>query len=403
MRIKDKAFRFYEQQQECLVAQDECSDDLEAALQLEKYMVLNMAVRAWEMRPGRKWYIFAEDDTYILWPNLLHWLRRKANPKKVPFVGSVVMLDGYPFAHGGSGFVLAGETTEKLIRAVPNVTAQSDAVAKGTPYGNMVLAKALDQIGVTVRQAHPMFNGEKPSTIPYGRQHWCQPVFTMSGMQPEEISSAWEFETSRNETVRSHSPQISLHTRCWANAPVQGIIQYKDIYRHFMAPRQKYFRKEWDNYADDVCYIGSDSSSQGRASAGAKSRQKAEKDKNIVEKNAHRSAAACSKVCEAEGLDIPEKEYTAFRTETERGRYVRDKHAGRAKGDAVFAVNRQCFQWKYQNGACCVGSTFRLGNPTEKLDKRNAMVSGWFVEGINDWIDGMGNCELDWKEPVIPK
>ena len=205
IRTGKDAFKFYDEQRKCPIARDECADDPDKAANLERYMVLNIALRAWEQRPGKKWYVFADDDTYVFWPNLMHWLHHKAKRRSDPFVGSVVMLSGFPFAHGGSGFVLSGAAIEKMVADIPEVSAKYNKLAQDMPYGNMVLAKALGEVGIVVKQAHPMFNGEKPSTVPFGRQHWCQPVFTMSGVEPEEISSAWHFEQERNETV-SASP-----------------------------------------------------------------------------------------------------------------------------------------------------------------------------------------------------
>lgn len=66
--------------------------------------------------------------------------------------------------------------------------------------------------------------------------------------------------------------------------------------------------------------------------------------------------------------------------------------------------SRQCFQWRYHDGVCCVGKSFRQGKPRrpswedrEKLgEDRARWHSGWHVSGIRDWVDAMGECEAQW-------
>jgi hypothetical protein len=64
--------------------------------------------------------------------------------------------------------------------------------------GDVALAKSLKEQGVKLTQAHPLLNGDKPSTFSYGpNDHWCQPVITMHGLVPQEISMVWRFERQR--------------------------------------------------------------------------------------------------------------------------------------------------------------------------------------------------------------
>lgn len=185
---------------------------------------------------------------------------------------------------------------------------------------------------------------------------------------------------------------------------LQSLIQYRHLYHQFFEPHIAYFRRNWDNLSNGVCYIGPED--QSRLGEWYKSQQKPESEKNIVEKYAHRSAAACAKVCEAEGLDISDAEFSSLGTEMERGKYVREKYEKKAKSDTLFKLNRKCFQWKYENGVCFTSPTFTLGNPTEKPEEGKdggTVTSGWFVQGISDWVETMGNCALDWKEPSSPK
>lgn len=81
------------------------------------------------------------------------------------------MINGVAFAHGGSGYVIAGELVRRMIQNTPNLAAKYDEKAGQECCGDLLMALALGEIGAQVEQAHPMFNGEKPNTMPYGPGH----------------------------------------------------------------------------------------------------------------------------------------------------------------------------------------------------------------------------------------
>lgn len=194
-------FDLYEAQQSCPVSQKDCTKDMKGGWELDKYKFLHMIERAWEMRPNKEWYVFAEADTYVFWPNLINWLRTKANEKEAPYVGSVAFINNRGFAHGGSGYVIHGETVKKMA-AIPHVGAKYDKIAPNECCGDLLMAMAVTETGPKVKQAHPMFNGEKPNTLPFGHGHWCEPLFTMHHMNSEEVSSVWQYEQTRTKKVR---------------------------------------------------------------------------------------------------------------------------------------------------------------------------------------------------------
>ena len=199
-------FDLYRDQKECPVSQKSCidaRDDTQKAWNLDKYKFLPMMEQTWRLRPGRDWYVFVEADTYIFWENLVQWLWKYSNlnPREKLYLGSRSFIAGMPFAHGGSGYVISGTLLKHLIEYHPGVVKEYNQKGNSECCGDLLLAQALDDYeNVKIRQAWPLFNGEKPSTLPYGPGHWCEPILTMHHMNAEEISSVWQFEqTSKND------------------------------------------------------------------------------------------------------------------------------------------------------------------------------------------------------------
>ena len=170
------------------------------------------------------------------------------------------------------------------------------------------------------------------------------------------------------------------------------------MYQAFFAPHLRDHRLDWDNFADDQCFISPDAAAQEAAGGHEKGRQKDELQKSLVEKRAHLSAAACAKVCEAAGLDIPDEELEQFKDEAERDKHIREKYKEKVT-DLEWAKGRRCFQWRYNKNVCCTASSFKLGKPKVESNKEDRWMSGWFVDGINDWIKAKGDCKPEWKTP----
>lgn len=206
MRKAHKEFDLYAAQVQCPISQKECTADLGGAWDLDKYKFIHMLVKTWEMRPNMEWYVFAEADTYIFWSALTHFLRERATPKDNLYVGSVAMINNFPFAHGGSGYAISGQVIQKIAEEIPDVENKYDERAGRECCGDLIVSLASDEVGSRVKNAHPMFNGEKPNTLPYGPGHWCEPLFTMHHMNAEEVAAVWQYEQTRTTDVRDIQP-----------------------------------------------------------------------------------------------------------------------------------------------------------------------------------------------------
>ncbi|PHH75509.1 hypothetical protein CDD82_4413 [Ophiocordyceps australis] len=227
-------FELYESQLNCPVSLRDCTQPGQSgAWDLDKYKFLNILVRTWEMRPGHKYYLFAEADSYVFWPNMMHWLRtRAAKASDELYAGSVALQDDFPFAHGGSGYVLSGRVVERVVESMPGLAPRFDGLAPTKCCGDLLLGMAMHEAGVVVRHAFPMFNGEKTAVLPFGETHWCQPILTLHHMDAEDVATMWQYEQTRTST---------------------DILQIKDLYHAFIEPHLIPQRTDWDNLSEDAC------------------------------------------------------------------------------------------------------------------------------------------------------
>lgn len=185
---------------------------------LDKYKFLHMVEETFEKRPDAKWYVFIETDSYVFWDNLAAFLEQ-LDSKKPLYLGSAVFIGDTVFAHGGSGYVLSNAAMNRLLGGeMSSGLAKSwDSRMDTVCCGDLALGIALKEKGVGVTMAHPMLNGFRPRTYPYGPgEHWCQPVVTMHHMSPSEVSAAWRFERRRevlleNRNVRNRREYLLDH------------------------------------------------------------------------------------------------------------------------------------------------------------------------------------------------
>ncbi|KAH8671204.1 hypothetical protein BX600DRAFT_434328 [Xylariales sp. PMI_506] len=399
-------FDLYNKQKSCPVSQKSCVDskaEKDHAWQLDKYKFIPMMEQTWQMRPGRDWYIFIEADTYVFWPNLVDWLRSKSslNHREKLYIGSRTWVGSMPFAHGGSGYLMTGTLLRRLVENHPGLTHQYTLKGPNECCGDLLLGQAIFEYeDVKIRQTWPMINGEKPSTLPFGPGHWCEPLLTMHHMNAEEISNVWQFEQTRKKT---------------------STLLIRDIYDALVAPKMQVMRHDWDNLSDDVCFVNPEMEAEGAE----RDRQKDESEMTAIEKDAWKSAEHCAKVCAQE--DVQDEEdwdlaNMAQHPSTEDGGIaasgdmddteMRDENGQYNRTDIALdketwrnamtekKKNRTCFQYRWHDGVCCTSASFKMGEAKARPEvEKERWISGWNLKGINDWIAAMGECEPEWKVP----
>lgn len=190
---------------------------------LDKYKFLPMVERAWAMRPRRKWYVFYETDTYIVWDNMFRLLEN-LDPDTPLYMGSPSPgrkegEDTTWFANGGPGFVLSRAAVLKLLKR--NVGEEGDFLEAPLSHrwldllrseccGDSVIGWALHNVGVHLSGYWPMFNPHPLAGIPYHDRYWCQPVITLHKTSPEDMVGLWRWEHSRRELGVSYIHIVSV-------------------------------------------------------------------------------------------------------------------------------------------------------------------------------------------------
>jgi len=249
---------------------------------LDKFKFLPMMREVWadqvDKMPGdpgfRKWFFFVETDTFVVWESVFAWLEHFDASKKM-FMGSPVWPKHQAvFAHGGSGFVLSRAALQAM--NIPDNT--HDGSAEDINFGmdmdkyccgDQILAEVLKRKGVTISGFWPMFNGETPRTVPFGREHWCEPVLTLHHLQGEELNDVAQWASEWRRGLETPEKPMLF----------EDLIGY--IEPHIAAERL-----DWDNGAEDAVFYGPDHPQYNPRVSG-------------LEKIAWKGADACKSACQA--------------------------------------------------------------------------------------------------------
>ena len=164
---------------------------------LDKYKFLPMLLKTWRYRKDAKWYVFVEADTMVDWTNMRTFLD-KLKPTTPYYIGSPTYLD-IEFAHGGTGYIISQAAMAKGVGEHPDISKKYDKDVHGICCGDRMIARVMLDQDIKLTKAWPMLNGEKPITLPYGDNQWCQPVLTMHHMTAQEVSQVWSYQQERRK------------------------------------------------------------------------------------------------------------------------------------------------------------------------------------------------------------
>ncbi|PGH08962.1 hypothetical protein GX51_01019 [Blastomyces parvus] len=209
---------------------------------LDKWKFLPMMHETLKARENASWYVFMEADTYIVWPNLLAWLRQ-FDANEPYFLGSAAMFGGFPFAHGGSGYILSHAALERVTEFHSTRVKEWDELTAQEWAGDYVLAKLLNDAGVGLHWSRPMLQGTTPWNFDYissreGKLPWCYPPVTYHHMTPDDIRAFWDFERNwHRENEKKNGNTFLLH---------------RDVFQQLIKPWLNKVQQDWDNESTDI-------------------------------------------------------------------------------------------------------------------------------------------------------
>ena len=181
---------------------------------LDKYKFLPMFQHAANHMPGKKWYVYMEDDNYFFWETLYAWLGTLNHTSPI-MVGSPAFRLGEDFAHGGSGFAISGAALAATFGADKRLADRWEDYAKERCCGDQVLSHVMHDMGVerykgldggswAALQALPTWR------IGFGRWNWCSPIMNIHKVHQSDISKLYVFEK-----------EFKARTKVWVFSPEQ--------------------------------------------------------------------------------------------------------------------------------------------------------------------------------------
>lgn len=182
-----------------------------AGWNLDKYKFLPMVRRTLEEHPAKKWYLFIETDTYILWNTLLAYISA-LDATKPYYVGGQTWIGDVLFAHGGTGFIVSRPALEMVVKEYIDHKSEWETFTKNHWAGDCVLGKAFKDSGVPLTEAWPIWQGDDIGNMNYDRvdngirRQWCAPTAAYHHISPPIVRDLWEFEqqwTSKKSKVSS--------------------------------------------------------------------------------------------------------------------------------------------------------------------------------------------------------
>lgn len=226
---------------------------------LDKWKFLPMAVRTLELYPNMAWYTFVEPDTYLMWSNLLDWLRQ-LDPSEPLYFGSEVQIGSDVFAHGGSSFVISNPALQKAAKLYQDHTADWHDITSKHWAGDCILGKALAETGTPLTWSWPMFQGGNPHTMTFkeplkaGKDLWCSPAISYHHLSPSEIQSMFDFEQEWLSETQKHKEDSSVRRGYISWRQTERMrIHHQDVFRSYVLPSTtEGYRTNWSNLSPDL-------------------------------------------------------------------------------------------------------------------------------------------------------
>lgn len=145
-------FKIYHRQNQCPISHEDCNRGHGVGFEgwnLDKYKNVHIAERAYNMRPTYDWYFFIDADTYVSFPTLMEWLPT-VDPNKLHYIGHQKHSGTFPFAHGGSGYLMSKAIMRSMFYGRDGVGNKYDEPTQESCCGDIMWSEiVLNETGLT--------------------------------------------------------------------------------------------------------------------------------------------------------------------------------------------------------------------------------------------------------------
>lgn len=168
---------------------------------LDKWKFLPMVNRTLHEYPDKKWYVFVETDTYIMWQTLLNYLTA-LDASKPYYIGGQIWIKDIEFAHGGTGFAVSQTAMRKVVNMFEKEQTEWESFTDELWAGDCVLGKAFKTSGTNLTEAWPIWQGDEVGKMTWARKDgigkgyrlWCMPSVSYHHLAPSVVEDLWRFE-----------------------------------------------------------------------------------------------------------------------------------------------------------------------------------------------------------------
>ncbi|RYP59103.1 hypothetical protein DL769_008677 [Monosporascus sp. CRB-8-3] len=334
---------------------------------LDKWKFLPMVDRALQHRPNAKWFVFVESDTYMVWHNMLEYLSR-FDASQPHYLGKHMYIGDILFAHGGSGFALSNPALRKVTGYWREHRDEFEQYTEKQWAGDMVLGKALKDVGVDMRWVFPHLQGDSLTAMDWNvsklsREPWCYAPITFHHMNMVEFNMLWRFEQEWHHRNRG-----------------VATLRFRDIFKSLVRPRLQAEREDWDNisigaeYSDEALARFSDSDVERGGLSPA-------------DRAAHLSFDRCRAACESRPLCI---QFSYAPGTCSTSNELRLGHA----------ADSQCLEYSNAAGKC-IKSGAAEGKGDVSAERKSSVRSGWVMSRVSYYVKNLDqSCDSpegnDW-------
>lgn len=183
-------------------------EESSAAWEMDKYKNIPILRKSYAMYPEKKWFLFVDADTSIMWSNILTWVAMLDHTKPF-YTGSQNWIGDVEFAHGGSGYIVSQAAARILANEPEEAAKKHISFAEHECCGDMVLSHAFHENSIALNGSWPNIQGSRPDTLDYDENKWCHAAMTFHHTTPEQVNALWNLEKESGEKVSTLSPRVA--------------------------------------------------------------------------------------------------------------------------------------------------------------------------------------------------